>query len=137
MKHAVTTLAVILLLLGSASTRAWAAPDAMVSGVVRDAHGTPQLGALVELLGPDAAVVARAFTDDHGRYLLSAALPGSYQLRVSAAFLIPAVRANLRLRSGVKSVADLTMTAIFEAGAWLPTEGRRSNADSDDWRWTL
>ncbi|HLI78021.1 MAG TPA: hypothetical protein VKV02_13835, partial [Acidobacteriaceae bacterium] len=28
-------------------------------------------------------------------------------------------------------------TAIFEAGTWLPTEGRRSNADSDDWRWTL
>ena len=108
-----------------------------MSGTVRDVHGTPQMGALVELLGPDATIVARAFTDDHGRYVLRAILPGSYQLRASAAFLLPVVRGNLRIRGGVGSVADLTMTAIFEAGSWLPTERRTGTEPADDWQWTL
>lgn len=116
---------------------AWGASDAAVSGIVRDGHGTPQMGALVELMGSDATVIARAFTDDHGRYLLPSVVPGSYQLRVSAAFLMPVVRGNVHLRAGVRAVADLTMTALFEAGAWLPAQRRSVNEPVDDWQWTL
>ncbi len=137
MKHVVSTLAVAVLLAGLPSPRAWSADGGMVSGIVRDAHGVPQMGAVVELLGPDAAILARSFTDEHGRYFLSASLPGNYELRASAAFLVPAVLGNLRLRAGARAVADLTMTAIFEAGSWLPTEGRRPGEAADDWRWTL
>ena len=126
-----------MLTLSIAPACAWGAPDSVVSGVVRDAHGTPQMGALVELLGPDASIVARAFTDDHGRYSLNAVLPGSYQLRASAAFLVPVVRGNLRLRAGARAVADLTLTALFQAGAWLPTERRTGAEPADDWQWTL
>ncbi len=136
-KPVVPTLAFCMLLLGAAPGTAWAASDAAVSGVVRDAHGTPQLGALVELLAPDATILARAFTDEHGRYLLNAVLPGNYQLRASAAFLLPVLRGNLHLKGGGRTVADLTMTAIFEAGAWLPAEKRTSAEPNDDWRWTL
>ena len=137
MKHVVATLAVMMLLMGIGPVCAWGAPDAGISGVVRDAHGTPQMGALVELLGPDATVIARAFTDDHGRYLLGAVLPGSYQLRASAAFLLPAVRGNVRLRGGARAVADLTLTAIFEVGSWLPAQTRSISEPADDWQWTL
>ena len=92
-----------MLVLGCTPLCARAADDALVGGVVRDAHGTTKMGALVELLGPNASIVARAFTDDHGRYLLHAVLPGDYQLRASAAFLLPARRGNLRLRLGARS----------------------------------
>ncbi len=137
MKHVVATLALLVLTLGTAAPCAFAVVTPDVSGVVRDAQGTPQLGALVELLGPDASVVARAFTDDHGRYFLYSVVPGSYQLRASAAFLVPVVRGNLRVRSGMRSVADLTMTALLQAGNWLPTERRISGEPADDWQWTL
>ncbi len=136
-KHVVPTLAVCMLGMGLMPVTAWAASDAALTGVVRDAHGAPQLGALVELLAPDATVLARAFTDDHGRYFLYAVLPGNYQLRASAAFLVPVLRGNLHLNGGARTVADLTMTAIFEAGKWLPTEKPTAAEPRDDWRWTL
>ena len=46
-----------------------AAPfPATVSGVVRDARGTPQMGAMVELMAANATVVARAYTNVRGAF---------------------------------------------------------------------
>lgn len=109
----------------------------MLSGTVRDAHGTPQMGALVELLSGDASIVASAFTDDRGRYVLSTQLPGSYNLHATAAFLLPANRANLRLRAGAQAIVNLTMNTLFEAEAWLPAQKRRADEPADDWKWAL
>lgn len=126
-----------MLVLGAVPGRVLAAQDAALAGVVRDTHGTPQMGALIELLGSDSSVVARGFTDDHGRYLLASVLPGRYQLRASAAFLVPVLRGNLRLAEGAHAIANVTMIAIFESGTWLPTEKRGSAEPVDDWKWTL
>ena len=114
-----------------------ALPDAAVRGVVRDAHGTAQMGALVELLSADASTVATAFTDDHGRYLMLSILPGRYQLRASAAFLLPVTRANLRLQAGGEAIVNVTMSTLFEAESWLPAQKRRADEPADDWNWTL
>jgi hypothetical protein len=105
--------------------------------VVRDSHGTPQMGALIELLTADASMVASALTDDHGRYIIPAVLPGKYQLRASAAFLVPVTRGNLRLQAGAQAVINLTMTTLYEAANWLPTQARRADEPVDDWKWTL
>ena len=110
---------------------------AAVSGVVRDAHGTPQMGALIELLSADASAVATAFTDDHGRYRLSTVHPGHYQIRATAAFLVPVTRTNLRLQAGAAAIVNLTMSTLFEAENWLPAQKRRADEPVDDWKWTL
>ena len=53
-----------------------AAPfPATVSGVVRDARGTPQMGAMVEVLGT-AAHNLRVFTDENGFYHFDDLLAG-------------------------------------------------------------
>jgi hypothetical protein len=109
----------------------------VVSGVVRDAQGTPQMGALVELLSADATRVATAFTDQHGRYLMQAMLPGRYSLRATAAFFMPALRPDLRLRSGGNAVVNLTLTTLFEVQNWLPAQRRQADEPADDWKWTL
>ncbi len=125
-----------MLMAWAMQARATPAP-AIVSGVVRDVHGTPQMGALVELLRPDASAVATAFTDDHGRYLMQSLNPGKYQLRASAAFFVPVTRSNLSLHAGAQAVINLTMSTLFEAGNWLPAERRGPNDLNDDWKWTL
>ena len=137
MKRVVPSVVLLILLFCPASPGAQAQSGATVSGVVRDLHGAPQMGASIELLSADATVVARTFTDEFGQYRLSSVTPGSYQLRATAAFLLPALRKNVRLTQGVAAMANLTMAAIFEVGEWFPTTKRQADESSDDWRWTL
>ncbi len=111
--------------------------DAAVVGVVRDASGTPQMGALVQLFRADASLVASALSDTHGRYIMPAVLPGKYELRATAAFFVPTTRPDLRLHAGTQAVVNLTMNTIFEAENWLPAQRRRADEPADDWKWTL
>jgi hypothetical protein len=136
-RRAVAGLVLTILALGWTGSAHGASSDAAISGVVRDSHGTPQMGALIELLTANAGAVASAFTDDHGRYIIPGVLPGRYQIRATAAFLVPVTRTNLRLAAGAQAVINLTMTTLFEAVNWLPVEDRRGNEPTDDWKWTL
>jgi hypothetical protein len=74
-----------LMLTTAAISRAAEPPPAAVSGVVRDAQGVAQMGALVQVVASDSALVGTAFTDLQGRYLIVHLLPGKYQVRASAA----------------------------------------------------
>ncbi len=127
----------ILAVVMTVSLRGWAAAPAAVSGVVRDAQGIAQMGALVQVMGPNASLVGTAFTDLHGRYLISNLLPGKYEVRASAALFVPTLHGNLRLNPGAKAVVNLTMNAIFDAAAWIPAERRKADEPKDDWTWTL
>lgn len=130
-------IAILTAIVLTVSVRAWAAPPAAVSGVVRDAQGVAQMGALVQVMGPGATTIGTAFTDLHGRYLISNLLPGKYEVRASAALFVPVLRSNLQLRSGARAVVNLTMNAIFDTAAWLPAERRKADEPQDDWTWTL
>ena len=50
---------------------------------------------------------------------------------------MPLTRGNLRLQAGAQAVINLTMSTLFEAVNWLPTQGRRAGEPADDWKWTL
>ena len=108
-----------------------------MSGVVRDAQGVAQLGALVQVIADDSAVLGTAFTDLHGRYLIPHLLPGRYQVRASAALFVPALRDNLQLRAGAQAVVNLTLNTLFESATWIPAERRKADEPSDDWKWTM
>ncbi len=110
---------------------------AVVSGVVRDAQGTAQMGALVQVLGADSVTVATAWTDSHGRYAIANLAAGRYLVRASATLLVPATKANLILRNGATTVVNLTLAALFDTTSWLPAERRRADEPDDDWKWTL
>jgi hypothetical protein len=69
----------VLMALGTASL--CGAATASVSGVVRDSAGVPQIGAEVELLGPDLSIIASAYTNGEGRFLISSLTPGRYILK--------------------------------------------------------
>jgi hypothetical protein len=110
---------------------------AAVSGVVRDAQGVAQLGALVQVITDDSAILGTAFTDLHGRYLIPHLVPGRYQVRASAALFVPAIRDNLQLRTGAQAVVNLTLNTLYESATWIPAERRKADEPSDDWKWTM
>jgi Carboxypeptidase regulatory-like domain len=112
-------------------------PEPLVSGLVRDSRGTPQIGAMVELLKPDLTVVTETATDDHGRYQLAHIRPGVYELKVSNTFFLPTLRENLQFASSTRLVVNLTLNTLYEAFRWLPAKPRASDEPADDWTWTL
>jgi hypothetical protein len=130
-------IALLTVMLMTASMSEAAGFGATVSGVVRDAQGVVQMGALVEVLANDSSMVGTAFTDMHGRYLIADLVPGKYNVKASAALFVPATRGNLQLRPGARAVVNLTLNTLFETSAWLPAERRKADEPSDDWSWTL
>ena len=129
----------LLLLLGAgmAFAPAWAAGGgAIVSGIVRDAQGVGQMGALVQVLTA-VATMGTAFTDMRGRYVIANLVPGRYVVRASATLFVPATRANLQLRTGATAVVNLTLAALFDTASWLPARRRGADETDEDWKWTL
>ncbi len=102
-----------------------------------DSEGVPQMGALVQLLMPDASLAASALTDAHGRYQLGDLHPGSYRVRVSAALFLPAVRQKLLISNGSRTVLNLTLSTVLATSQWLPAIRRTAADPEDDWMWTL
>lgn len=106
-----------------------------VSGVVQDSHGSPQVGALVELLRSDSSVIASVYTDGNGRYSISHIQPGVYQVKALGVSFLPSLRRNLRVKT--HTVVNLTLSTIFEATQWFPAQRRGADESDDDWKWTL
>jgi hypothetical protein len=110
---------------------------ATLSGVVSDARGTPQMGAMVELLAADATVVARVYTNMRGGYAFEHVLPGIYQVKATGDSFLPTLREDLHLGVRTKLVVNLTLSTLFEAVQWLPAQPRAPDEPTDDWKWTL
>jgi len=123
----------ILLSLGSAPVHG--ANLGTVSGQVRDSGGTPQIGAVVQLLRPDLSVVASVYTDSKGHFSIAGVMPGKYAVKAMGTSFLPSLRENLRVRAN--TVVNLTLNTLFEVMQWMPAEPRAANAREDDWAWTL
>jgi hypothetical protein len=108
-----------------------------VSGVVRDARGTPQMGAMVELMAADATVIARVYTNMRGGYAFDHVLPGIYQVKATGDSFLPTLREDLHLRSRGGIIVNLTLSTLFEAVQWLPAQPRTPDESAEDWKWTL
>lgn len=130
----------LIALIAAAAVSANGAPgrdasNGTVSGIVRDSAGVPQLGAAVELLRPDLTVVASVYTDSKGAYSFSNVLPGHYAVKAMGTSFLPSLRENVRVRTS--AVVNLTLSTLYEVMRWLPAEPKASNANKDDWEWTL
>jgi hypothetical protein len=116
------------------SLPAWAADrPAAISGYVRDASGTPQMGAVVEIIGV-AARTLTVFTDDAGFYSAKDLLPGFYTVKVSAPSFLTVWRDRVGLHPGAAAHVDIRLSTLLNAMRVGPLRGA---ADDDDWKWTL
>ncbi len=128
----------LVVIIMSGALPAWSgtasgAVSGAISGYVRDGSGTPQMGAVVEVLG-SAAQALRVFTDDRGFYSIASLLPGTYSVKVSAPSFLPSLREKIGVRAGAKLMVNVTLTTLFEAIQLVPLRGP---VDDDDWKWTL
>jgi Carboxypeptidase regulatory-like domain len=112
-----------------------AASQGTITGKVKSAAGTPQMGAMVEAISLSTSKTATVFTDNTGYYAFYDLIPGSYDVKVSAASFLPTLREKVSLRSGATLVVNLTLNTLTDAIRLLPT--KQGTQEDDDWRWTL
>ncbi len=106
----------------------------VISGVVRNSAGMPQMGATVEVISLGTPVTAR--TDADGHYTFKGLLPGLYAIKVTAPSFLPSIREKINLQSGSNLIVNITLNTLFEAIELLPKTSS-SAQDQDDWKWTL
>ena len=111
----------------------WAAQPGAISGYVRSSTGTPQMGAVVEILGA-ANRGFTVFTNAAGYYTATGLLPGFYTLKVTAPSFLPALREKVGLRPGASLSINVTLSTLLGVMQLGPV---RSIPDDDDWKWTL
>src|ERR1700730_1593396 len=105
-----------------------------ISGYVRDASGSPQMGAVVVIAGT-AARALTVFTDGAGFYSATDLLPGLYSVKVSAPSFLPASVEKVGLHPGTSVRVNVTLNTLLNAIQVGPLRG--ATADEDDWKWTL
>ena len=117
------------------SVPAWAAQrPGGISGYVRDASGSPQMGAVVVIAGT-AVRALTVFTDVAGFYSATDLLPGLYSIKVSAPSFLPASVEKVGLHPGTTVRVNVTLNTLLNAIQVGPLRG--AAADDDDWKWTL
>jgi len=110
-----------------------------LSGFVRDAAGTPQLGASVEVLPETAGILpARDFlTNTQGLFLGDGLPAGLYTVRVTLAGFLPTLERHVRISSNLTTVLRIELESMFASLDRLRREPANTSAEPDDWKWVL
>ena len=110
-----------------------------LAGVVRDASGTPQLGASVELISEAMGVAAaRGFlTNTQGMFRGEKLAPGFYTVRVTLAGFLPTLEKHIRVTSNLTTVVRIELESMFASLDQLRRMPASSTAEVDDWKWVL
>src|SRR5437879_5624897 len=110
-----------------------------LAGVVRDAAGTPQLGASVELISEAVGVAAtRSFlTNTQGMFRGDKLAPGFYTVRVTLAGFLPTLEKHIRVTSNLTTVVRIELESMFASLDQLRRMPASSTAEGDDWKWVL
>jgi len=106
-----------------------------IAGSVTNGDGVPQMGALVLLFNRQEGLAQKVFTDEKGNFAFPGLLPDIYSIRVTLASFVPAIKNNILVQPGMRSVLNVSMAALFSSIHLVyPAE---PGFMSDDWKWVL
>ncbi len=113
----------------------------ILRGVVRDAAGTPQMGASVEVI-PESAVAASAagiglFTNTQGVFRGERLAPGFYTVRVTLAGFLPTLEKHVRISANLTTLVRIQLESMFASLEQLRRAPSAATSEADDWKWVL
>lgn len=139
----VLVLGVVVCFLGVQPARAQLKPaQGILSGVVDDAAGVPQMGASVEVI-PESAVFKIAapalslFTNKRGVFRGDKLAPGFYTLRVTLAGFLPSLQTHVRINADFTTLVRIQLESMFATLEQLRRAPSPSATEADDWKWVL
>jgi hypothetical protein len=122
--------------LGSAQAAESIRLSGAITGRVADSSGVAQMGAAVVLYNRQERQFQRVLTDSQGIFKFLGLLPDTYSIKVSFASFVPAIRKNILVQPGMRSVLNVNLNTLFSTiqFAYPPME---NGVMSDDWKWVL
>jgi hypothetical protein len=110
-----------------------------LAGVVRDAAGTPQMGASVELISEAMGLAANRglLTNTEGVFRGDKLAPGFYTVRVTLAGFLPTLEKHIQVTSNLTTVVRIELESMFASLDQLRRMPASSTAEVDDWKWVL
>jgi len=108
-----------------------------IVGIVSDASGVPQMGATVTLLNRQEHIFKKVVTDEHGEFRFPALFPDIYSVRVSLTTFVPAIKKDILVHPGMRSVLNVNLSALFSSIQLTYPPMQNGNLMSDDWKWVL
>src|SRR5271155_5814785 len=110
-----------------------------LSGIVRDAAGTPQMGASVEVLPEGAGILAvhDFLTNTQGLFRGEQLPAGYYSVRVTLAGFLPSIERHVQVSSNLTTVVRIELESMFASLDRLRRQPSNAGAEPDDWKWVL
>src|SRR5580704_1246824 len=111
----------------------------ILSGVVRDTSGTPQLGASVQVI-PESGLSATAIgflTNTQGVFRGEKLAPGFYTVRVTLAGFLPTLEKHVRVSANLTTLVRIQLESMFASLEQLRRAPSSAAAEADDWKWVL
>lgn len=111
----------------------------ILTGVVRDGAGTPQLGATVEVIAEStaSAVPLSFFTNTQGIFRGERLAPGFYTVRVTLAGFLPTLEKHIRVSANLTTLVRIQMESMFASLEQLRRAPSAGAGEADDWKWVL
>jgi hypothetical protein len=132
--------AMLAALLCWAAIASAAAPSSKLTGAlagyVRDLSGVPQMGATVLLFNRYDRLVSRALTNDQGQFDFPSLSPETYSIRVSLANFVPAIKQQIAVQPGMRSVLAINLASVLSS-IELIYNTASDGVMSDEWKWVL
>ena len=108
-----------------------------ISGMVTDGGGMPQMGATVLLFNKQDRLHEKLQTDERGYFTFAGLLPDVYSIRITLASFVPAVKNNIMVQPGMRSMLNVSLANLFSSiQLVMPAPGQRVLME-DDWKWVL
>ncbi len=111
----------------------------ILSGVVRDFAGTPQLGASVQVI-PESGASAAAIsflTNTQGIFRGEKLAPGFYTVRVTLAGFLPTLEKHVRVSANLTTLVRIQLESMFASLEQLRRAPSSAANEADDWKWVL
>jgi len=119
---------------------AGAADAVKLSGAITGrvtASGVAQMGATVLLSNRQGRQFAKVLTDSDGVFKFLGLLPDSYSLKITFASFVPALRNNILVQPGMRSVLNVNLSTLFSTIQFAYPPIENGGMMSDDWKWVL
>jgi hypothetical protein len=108
-----------------------------ITGRVTDAAGIAQMGASVILYNRQDRQFEKVLTDNQGMFKFLGLLPDLYSLKVTFTNFVPALRKNILVQPGMRSVLNVNLNTLFSTIQFAYPPLENGSLINDDWKWVL